>query len=286
MCVVSEPVVEDATEQATDPVTQVEDAAPAEPIEAAVGADAPSDGEAVDSEAVPEAVIEAERPDLSSLTREQLRELRPDILDVESNAAVQRERDKLRKDAGSAEGARRSSEEFLRRVGVDPASVQDQSGLDFIRQNTRMNVNSELQIEYIKEAAEQLGLPHAEVTALTTIAESSDPEQLKSHTRAMITAIRKNGDASKRATLKLSDVTEEEYPVLYREIQAQTGQAASDERTGAAIKAKSEGKQSRPATSQAQSVGSNSGPTAAEYKAATRDQRAQWRTDGVEPRAE
>ena len=286
MCVVSEPVVEDATEQATDPVTQVEDAAPAEPIEAAVGADAPSDGEAVDSEAVPEAVIEAERPDLSSLTREQLRELRPDILDVESNAAVQRERDKLRKDAGSAEGARRSSEEFLRRVGVDPASVQDQSGLDFIRQNTRMNVNSELQIEYIKEAAEQLGLPHAEVTALTTIAESSDPEQLKSHTRAMITAIRKNGDASKRATLKLSDVTEEEYPVLYREIQAQRGQTGADERKAAQIEANSEGKQSRPATSQGQSVGSNSGPTAAEYKAATRAQRAQWRTDGVEPRAE
>ncbi len=279
---VSEPVVDGVIEQATDDAPQTEAVAPTEPGTASVEADTPSGEESVAPEAVSETVVETEHPDLSWLDRDQLRELRPDILEVESNAAVQREREKLRKEAGSAEGARKASEDFLRRNGVDPSSIEDKSGLDHIRQSAEMSVTADVLSSYISEAAQNQVITSDVAESMRELAENPTPDAVQRHANKMIMGVRKAGRESAMADISLADVTAESSPTLYAEIQELRGQAASDERKAAAIEARPTS--GSPPASSGQVVGNTASLSIEEYTGASAAQRREWKRDGIEVR--
>ncbi len=143
---VAEPVVEEEVAQATDDTPQVDEVAPVEPETASTDADTSDVEESDSSEAVPDTEPETESPpDLSAIDLKLLRELRPDLIEAQENATLQRERDRLRKEAGTEAGTRAAAEGWLRRVGIDPSSVKDQSAVDSMYQNAHASVTEEMQ---------------------------------------------------------------------------------------------------------------------------------------------
>lgn len=228
-------VVDQVVEQAEGDAPQVEEVAPVEPEAVSTEADTP-DVEASEPEAVPDPEPEAERPDLSELDLKTLRELRPDLIEAQDNATVQRERDKARKEAGNAENTRAAVAESLRRAGVDPASIEDQSQLNYLYSNALAN-SQDLVARTWTEAAvgKYISDPPTRDTVLAPLEELSGATLVAQFDRifdAAVTAV----STEQAGGLEFKDVPQDS--VLYQGMTAEVKRLVAEELQAQGVEAK------------------------------------------------
>lgn len=285
---VAEPQQEVEAEAQT-PESQPSDEAPSEESEGALTEpDANPEPEAV-TEAVEEAEAESPpSPDFSSLlgSREAIEkaaeassELKQFLADTQ-NQATQKERARIRREAGSRENTARQTETLLRLLEEDPDQARKNTGViyDYAHlhaTDTALRNIAKESLDYFAVPADQRGLIEKAIDAVVNL------DDLSSYTAEMLGLAREHGVKNAIGTLSIKDVPADSS--LHNEINREVAK-----RVQAELKAKdievaghTRGAQA-PASPGTGGASRGAQPTPAEYGAATAAQRQQWNKDKIE----
>ena len=271
---VSETVVEPAVEQTADDSPQVEVVAPVEPETASPEADTPSVEEGAESEVVPEA-----KPETVTFTLAELEERDAEKATVERNAGAQQREAALRRELGNDEAVKARMVQYAAHVeqnGSDPAKlnqiIQDRDL--FATDAARRALGNDVLSTYVTDPAER--------ARQQATLERLNGDALGTEVGSLFNTAVNAAAAQRVADFGFADVPKDS--TLYKGMKAAKDREVADELKAHGIEVKGS-KSPAPAVPQS-GTGNAGGPTAAEYKAASRAQRQQWRKENVEIRAE
>ncbi len=236
-----EPVIDEVIEQdAVAEEAQADDVAP-EAVESVDNALADTSGDVAEpaAESMPdtpvETIAEPDPPSLSDLDVDALRAARPDLVEVLANAERQRTQAQMRKEAGSQEVTRSIAEAQMRKLGVDPATVEDPSAWHLMAANSRAYEHDGVMRAIAQNVVDQYGLDPTVRAGLDTTIEGLNGDNLTNYTAKLF------GDAVEgRATAKVSEVRLDDIPEgtqLRKDLDAEIARVRAAERKAAQLEA-------------------------------------------------
>jgi len=200
MCVVSEPVVEDATAETTDDVSEevAEEVVPVTISDTpAATSDAeevtPDDGEdAVEAEPEPDSVAFPDNPT-------DLAERFPELSEAVQYQGAQKEVARLRREYGTAEATSARLIQIRQRLVANP---DDEAGdIQRVLQDNALNVREQLEGAFLIEAARAQGWDQTQLDAAETLRTQLHGDDLSAYAREIITQGREQARAQVTAEL-------------------------------------------------------------------------------------
>ena len=183
MCVVSEPVVEDATAETTDDVSE-EIAEEVVPVTISDTATATSDAEEVTLDDGDDAVETEPEPVAFPTTPTELAEQYPELAEAVQYQGAQSREAKLRREMGAEASATARLTQYRDHLAANPDD--DGTAVKQILQDNRLNVRDELVRTFAKQSADAQGWDQTQIDAMNVTIEQMSGSDLASYANQVI----------------------------------------------------------------------------------------------------
>lgn len=236
-----EPVIDEVVEQdaVTEETPQVEEAAPDTEN---VLTDVSDDADTPEPESMPDTPVETidepdplPLPDLSAVDLDTLRSERPDLVEVLANAERQRTEAQMRKEAGNRENIRAVAEAQMRKLGVDPATVEDPSAWHLMAQTNQAYEHDQVMRAIAQNVADSYGLNPEIRAGFEQTIETLNGQGLTDYAGKLFGEAVEGRAAAKVSEVRLADIPDGSQ--LRKDLDAEIAKVRAAERKAAQLAA-------------------------------------------------